>query len=111
MLEIAGLPDRFKLKEKLGSGGMAVVYLAYDSELGHDIALKKLQIEVATNFQNAFERFRREFTLLSSLSHPNLIKTYELLFTAQQEPFVWSTSKGHRSPRLSERAHSPMRKN
>ena len=88
MQQIPGLPDRFTLKKELGSGGMAIVYLASDSERGCDIALKKLQSRGASNFRNAFTRFKREYTLLSTLTHPNLIETYELHETAEGEPFL-----------------------
>ena len=67
---------------------MAKVYLAYDNELGIDIALKKLKNEAVSEHENAFDRFKREFAVLSSLAHPNLIKTYELLYTSDGEPFL-----------------------
>ena len=68
--------DRYKLERKLGSGGMADVWLAEDQELGRKVAVKILHERYATDEQFV-ERFRREATHAAGLSHPNIVSIYD----------------------------------
>jgi serine/threonine-protein kinase len=67
---------RYVIKRKLGSGGMADVYLAEDQELGRRVALKLLDDRHAADEQFV-ERFRREAQSAAGLSHPNIVSIFD----------------------------------
>ena len=67
---------RYSLRDPLGSGGMADVFLAYEEDLERDVALKILKEQYAD--EEAFvERFRREAQSAASLNHPNIVRIYD----------------------------------
>jgi eukaryotic-like serine/threonine-protein kinase len=67
---------RYRILRKLGSGGMANVYLAEDEELGRQVAIKILNDRHASDDQFV-ERFRREAKNAAGLSHPNIVSVYD----------------------------------
>src|SRR5918998_1538783 len=68
--------DRYRLRQKIGSGGMADVWLATDRELDRDVAIKILHDRFAQD-KEFVERFRREARSAAGLQHPNVVSIFD----------------------------------
>ena len=66
------LCNRFRLEEKIGSGGMSTVYRATDETLQRQVAIKLMNREIAHD-SDQLERFRREARAVAQLSHPHIV--------------------------------------
>src|SRR3954447_9087982 len=68
------LASRYRVLDRLGSGGMATVFLAEDERLGRRVAVKRLH---ADSPEDVARRFTREAKVGASLNHPNLVSVYD----------------------------------
>ena len=69
--------DRYEIVRSIGEGGMANVYLGYDTILDRNVAIKVLRGDLS-NDEKFVRRFQREALSASSLSHPNIVEMYDV---------------------------------
>jgi CheY-like chemotaxis protein len=69
--------ERYEILEELGSGGMGVVYRAYDRQLGEEIAIKFVRAGVLQPHEGSIERFKMEIRLARRITHPNVVRTHD----------------------------------
>ncbi|HEX7024815.1 MAG TPA: serine/threonine-protein kinase, partial [Gemmatimonadales bacterium] len=101
----AALSGRYELRDLLGRGGMAIVYLAYDRKHQRVVALKVLQQELAANL--GADRFLKEIHIVAQLTHPHILPLYD---SGEAGEFLYYVmpylTGGSLRQRLSE--HGPM---
>ena len=79
------LVGRYKVRRRLGAGGMATVFLAEDTKLGRDVAIKRLHTDAP---KASLTRFKREAKLGAALNHPNLVSVYDTMVTEDQDALI-----------------------
>ena len=90
---------RYKIVSKLGEGGMGEVYLAEDTELGREVALKVLPAIQEDNPER-LERFRREARAVASLNHPNIVTLFNVEEAEGRRLLVMERVKGKSLDRI-----------
>lgn len=106
MLKGQLLDGRYKIIEIIGGGGMANVYLATDTILGREVAIKVLRLEYA-NDEEFIARFDREAQAATSLSHPNIVNIYDV---GEQDHILYMVMEYVQGPTLKEyiQKHGPI---
>ncbi len=97
------LGGRYRIQNKIGEGGMANIYVAYDEKLSRKVAVKFLHRHMSGN-QDIRKRFFHEAQAISSLNHPNILKVYD--FSGEQSEDVWMVTEILHGSNLSEYAKS-----
>jgi len=80
--------SHYRIVEKLGEGGMGVVYIAEDTVLGRRVAIKTLTIKPGQNEHHFRTRFLREARAVSALSHPNIATIHDYGETKRGQPYI-----------------------
>lgn len=88
--------SHYRILEKLGEGGMGVVYIAEDTLLGRRVAIKTLTAKRSPDYEHFHLRFLREARAVSALSHPHIATIYDYGETDDGQPYiVMELVKGH----------------
>src|SRR3982751_5362743 len=80
--------SHYRILEKLGEGGMGVVYSAEDTRLGRHVAIKFLSQSTASDVHHFRARFLREARAVSTLSHTNIATIFDYGETDEGQPFI-----------------------
>lgn len=80
--------SQYSILEKIGEGGMGIVYLAEDTVLGRQVAFKSLKVSGSPEFNQYKTRFLREARFASNLNHPNIVSVYDYGETEEGLPYL-----------------------
>ena len=86
--------NRYRIVKLLGKGGMADVYLAFDTILKREVAVKILKSDMSDD-PVALERFKREAGAVTTLSHPNIVDVYDVGDDGDKHYIVMEYVKGY----------------
>ena len=95
--------DRYRVIRRLGTGGMATVWLAEDERLGREVAVKRLKTDAP---EESLARFRREARLGATLNHPNFVAVFDTIATDEGALIVMEYVPGRSLEELA--ARGPM---
>src|SRR6185295_1959066 len=85
---IGKIISHYRIVEKIGEGGMGVVYVAEDTVLGRRVAIKTLTLKPGQNEQHFRTRFLREARAVSALSHPHIATIHDYGETKRGQPYI-----------------------
>ena len=86
--------NRYKLGDKLGSGGMGEVYRGLDAQTDQSVAIKALRTDVVDRYPAMIERFQREGEVLRQLNHPNIVRVLDVVVDADRHYLVMELVEG-----------------
>lgn len=92
------LGERYRIMDRLGEGGMAVVYVALDEKLGRQVAIKVLHQQFADN-ADIRQRFEQEATAISAMDHPNILKVFD--YSGRNSEQLWIVAEYLKGKNLS----------
>src|SRR5262245_1079903 len=85
--ELTGRIGKYEIQRLLGSGGMGVVYVAHDTLLERDVALKVMAAQLADN-PRVRKRFEREAKAIARMTHPNVVTVFDLGYHVDGSPYI-----------------------
>ena len=88
VLTVGDRVGRYLVLTTLGTGGMGVVFAAYDPQLDRKVALKLLRAGITYNTKDARTRLRREAQAIAQLSHPNVVNVYDVGATEEGDLYI-----------------------
>src|SRR3984885_6903538 len=87
MIQVGQVLDKYELLERVGQGGMAIVYRGLDRSLKRTVAIKVLHKHLA-DYQEARDRFEREAQAVAKLRHENILEIYDYAARTEAEAYI-----------------------
>ncbi|MDF1814548.1 MAG: protein kinase [Verrucomicrobiales bacterium] len=102
------MSERYQIKEKIGSGGVGVVYRAYDTKLHRDVAIKRVLLGTEQDNDDLTEKLLEEAKVLSTLNHPNIVTVHDVGVDNEGPFVVMELLKGETLDQIIERGVMPV---